>query len=106
MAGIGHDDIDVVELYDSFTITALMTLEDLGFCAKGEGGDFVSDGRLGPGGALPTNTNGGGLSYNTPGMYGMFILVEAVRQLPGSSEERRVGKECVSTCKSRWSPYI
>src|SRR3546814_4415050 len=90
MAGIGHDDIDGVELYDSFTITALMTLEDLGFCAKGEGGDFVSDGRLGPGGALPTNTNGGGLSYTHPGMYGMFVLVEAVRQLRGEGGDRQV----------------
>ncbi|CAN0498295.1 unnamed protein product, partial [Phaeothamnion confervicola] len=70
MAGVIHADIDVVELYDSFTITALMTLEDLGFCAKGEGGAFVADGRLGPGGSLPTNTNGGGLSYTHPGMYG------------------------------------
>src|SRR3546814_18956580 len=76
MAGITHDDVDVVELYDSFTITALMTLEDLGFCAKGEGGAFVADGRLGPGGVLPTNTNGGGLSYTHPGLYGMFILVQ------------------------------
>ncbi len=90
MAQIDHSDIDVVELYDSFTITALMTLEDLGFCAKGEGGDFVSDGRLGPGGALPTNTNGGGLSYTHPGMYGMFVLVEAVRQLRGEGGDRQV----------------
>ncbi len=91
MAGITHADVDVVELYDSFTITALMTLEDLGFCAKGEGGAFVADGRLGPGGALPTNTNGGGLSYTHPGMYGMFILVEAVRQLRGDGGDRQVG---------------
>ena len=90
MAGIGHDDVDVVELYDSFTITALMTLEDLGFCAKGEGGDFVADGRLGPGGSLPANTNGGGLAYTHPGMYGMFILVEAVRQLRGECGNRQV----------------
>ena len=90
MAGISHDDVDVVELYDSFTITAMMTLEDLGFCAKGEGGDFVADGRLGPGGALPTNTNGGGLSYTHPGMYGMFVLVEAVRQLRGECGDRQV----------------
>src|SRR3546814_19609399 len=92
MAGIGHDDIDVVELYDSFTITALMTLEDLGFCAKGEGGDFVSDGRLGPGGALPKNTNGGGLSYTHPGMYGMFIRVDAVRPPPGEGGDPQIGK--------------
>ena len=90
MAGIGTADVDVVELYDSFTITALMTLEDLGFCAKGEGGAFVADGRLGPGGALPTNTNGGGLAYTHPGMYGMFILVEAVRQLRGEGGDRQV----------------
>ena len=90
MAGIGHDDVHVVELYDSFTITALMTLEDLGFCAKGEGGDFVADGRLGPGGSLPANTNGGGLAYTHPGMYGMFILVEAVRQLRGECGNRQV----------------
>jgi acetyl-CoA acetyltransferase len=90
MAGIGPEDIDVVELYDSFTITALMTVEDLGFCPKGEGGPFVADGRLGPGGALPTNTNGGGLAYTHPGMYGMFVLVEAVRQLRGECGDRQV----------------
>jgi acetyl-CoA acetyltransferase len=90
MAGVQPSEVDVVELYDSFTITALMTLEDLGFCAKGEGGAFVADGRLGPGGALPTNTNGGGLAYTHPGMYGMFVLVEAVRQLRGASGERQV----------------
>jgi acetyl-CoA acetyltransferase len=90
MAGVGPSDIDVVELYDSFTITALMTLEDLGFCQKGEGGAFVADGRLGPGGSLPTNTNGGGLADTHPGMYGMFVLVEAVRQLRGDSGERQV----------------
>jgi len=90
MAGITPADVDVLELYDSFTITALMTLEDLGFCAKGEGGAFASDGRLGPGGALPTNTNGGGLAYTHPGMYGMFLLVEAVRQLRGECGDRQV----------------
>jgi acetyl-CoA acetyltransferase len=76
--------------YDSFTITALLHLEDLGFCAKGEGGAFVEDGRLGPGGSLPMNTNGGGLSYTHPGMYGMFLLVEAVRQLRGEAGERQI----------------
>ena len=76
--------------YDSFTITVLLHLEDLGFCAKGEGGAFVEDGKLGPGGALPMNTNGGGLSYTHPGQYGMFLLVEAVRQLRGEAGERQV----------------
>ncbi|HUQ40712.1 MAG TPA: acetyl-CoA acetyltransferase [Acidimicrobiales bacterium] len=90
MAGVKPSDIDLAMLYDSFTITVLLMLEDLGFCAKGEGGAFVEDGRLGPGGALPTNTNGGGLSYTHPGMYGMFLLVEAVRQLRGEGGPRQV----------------
>jgi acetyl-CoA acetyltransferase len=90
MAGIKPDDVDVLEGYDSFTITALLHLEDLGFCAKGEGGPFVADGRTAPGGQLPMNTNGGGLSYTHPGMYGMFLIVEAVRQLRGSSADRQV----------------
>ncbi len=90
MAGVGPDDVDVVELYDSFTITVLLALEDLGFCGKGEGGGFVEDGRLGPGGALPANTNGGGLAYTHPGMYGIFLLVEAVRQLRGECGPRQV----------------
>jgi acetyl-CoA acetyltransferase len=89
-AGITASDVDVLEAYDSFTITALLHLEDLGFCAKGEGGAFVEDGKLGPGGSLPTNTNGGGLSYTHPGQYGIFLLVEAVRQLRGAAGERQV----------------
>jgi acetyl-CoA acetyltransferase len=90
MAGIKPHDVDLLMGYDSFTITALLHLEDLGFCAKGEGGAFVEDGRLGPGGSLPMNTNGGGLSYTHPGMYGMFLLVEAVRQLRGEAGERQI----------------
>ncbi len=90
MAGITPADVVVLMGYDSFTITALLHLEDLGFCAKGEGGPFVADGRTGPGGALPMNTNGGGLSYTHPGMYGMFLIVEAVRQLRGECGERQV----------------
>jgi acetyl-CoA acetyltransferase len=91
MAGIKPHDVDVLMGYDSFTITALLHLEDLGFCAKGEGGPFVEDGKTGPGGALPMNTNGGGLSFTHPGMYGMFLLVEAVRQLRGECGARQVG---------------
>jgi acetyl-CoA acetyltransferase len=90
MAGVTHDDIDVVEVYDSFTYTALVTLEELGFCEKGEGGPFVSNQRTAPGGDFPMNTNGGGLSYTHPGMYGMFILIEAVRQLRGDCGARQV----------------
>jgi len=90
MAGVKPSDVDVAELYDSFTITVLLALEDLGFCGKGEGGDFVADGKTGPGGSFPLNTNGGGLSYTHPGMYGMFLLVEAVRQLRGDCGDRQV----------------
>jgi acetyl-CoA acetyltransferase len=90
MAGVKPGDVDLLMGYDSFTITALLHLEDLGFCAKGEGGAFVGDGRLGPGGSLAMNTNGGGLSYTHPGMYGMFLLVEAVRQLRGECGARQL----------------
>ncbi|WP_293866029.1 acetyl-CoA acetyltransferase [uncultured Alsobacter sp.] len=90
MAGIRHDAIDIVECYDSFTITVLMTLEALGFCKPGEGGAFVSGQRTAPGGAFPLNTNGGGLSYCHPGMYGIFLLIEAVRQLRGEADARQV----------------
>jgi acetyl-CoA acetyltransferase len=90
MAGVKHAEIDVVEVYDSFTYTALVTLEELGFCEKGEGGPFVSNQRTAPGGDFPMNTNGGGLSYTHPGMYGMFILIEAVRQLRGECDARQV----------------
>jgi acetyl-CoA acetyltransferase len=90
MAGLGPSDVDVLMGYDSFTITALLHLEDLGFCAKGEGGPYAADGHLGPGGTLAMNTNGGGLSFTHPGMYGMFLLTEATRQLRGEGEARQV----------------
>jgi acetyl-CoA acetyltransferase len=89
-AGLTPADVDVLQLYDAFTITPVLFLEDLGFCEKGEGGAFVSDGRIAPGGALPVNTNGGGLSYCHPGMYGIFTIIEAVRQVRGESGERQV----------------
>lgn len=90
-AGVRPADIDHVMLYDAFTICTLMFLEDLGFCAKGEGGAFAASGAIEPGGALPVNTNGGGLSCNHPGMYGLFTLIEAVLQLRGQAGERQVG---------------
>ncbi|WP_332745195.1 thiolase [Hydrogenophaga sp.] len=90
MAGLGASDIDVVQLYDAFTINTLLFLEDLGFCAKGEGGAFVRDGAIAPGGRLPVNTNGGGLSCVHPGMYGIFALIEAARQLRGECGERQI----------------
>jgi len=88
-AGLTPAEVDCAQLYDAFTITPILFLEDLGFCAKGEGGPFVADGRIGPGGALAVNTNGGGLSYQHPGMYGLLALVEAVRQV------REVGRHVV-----------
>ncbi len=90
MAGYGPNDMDTVQLYDAFTINTLLFLEDLGFCAKGEGKDFVAGGRIAPGGALPVNTNGGGLSCVHPGMYGLFVMIEAIRQARGSCGDRQI----------------
>jgi acetyl-CoA acetyltransferase len=89
-AGVKASDIDVVALYDAFTINTILFLEDLGFCPKGEGGRFVEGGRIAPKGSLAVNTNGGGLSYCHPGMYGLFLLIEAVRQLRGECGQRQV----------------
>jgi acetyl-CoA acetyltransferase len=89
-AGVKPSDIDVVELYDAFTINTILFLEDLGFCPKGEGGRFVAGGGIAPGGRLPVNTNGGGLSCVHPGMYGLFTMVEAVTQLRGQAGTRQV----------------
>lgn len=89
-AGVKPSDIDVLQLYDAFTITPILFLEDLGFCAKGEGGPFVAGGRLAPGGALPVNTNGGGLSYAHPGMYGIFALIEATEQIMRKAGARQI----------------
>lgn len=90
MAGLAPKDMGVVQLYDAFTINTLLFLEDLGFCKKGEAGAFVENGGIAPGGHLPVNTNGGGLSCVHPGMNGMFALIEAVRQLRGDCGERQV----------------
>jgi acetyl-CoA acetyltransferase len=90
MAGITPKDVDFIEPYDSFTVTVLLALEDLGFCGKGEGGAFVEGGRLAPGGDLPGMTMGGGLSYCHPGALGVLLLIEAVRQLRGEAGERQV----------------
>ncbi|MFD4620406.1 acetyl-CoA acetyltransferase [Streptomyces sp. NPDC058475] len=90
-AGVRPDEIDFAEIYDAFTYMTLVTLEDLGFCGKGEGGAFVDagKGRLTVDGELPVNTDGGGLSAQHPGMRGLFLLVEAVRQLRGEAGEGR-----------------
>jgi acetyl-CoA acetyltransferase len=87
-AGIELADIDVLEIYDCYTYTVLVTLEDYGFCAKGEGGAFVEDGKLGPGGSLPTNTGGGQLSSYY--MWGFTPLSEGVIQARGQGGERQV----------------
>ncbi|WP_328399303.1 acetyl-CoA acetyltransferase [Streptomyces sp. NBC_00390] len=89
-AGVRPDEIDIAEIYDAFTYMTLVTLEDLGFCGKGEGGAFVEKGRLLRDGGLPVNTDGGGLSACHPGMRGLFLLVEAVRQLRGEAGDRQV----------------
>jgi acetyl-CoA acetyltransferase len=89
-AGVKHQDIDLTMIYDSFTYTVMLTLEGLGFCAPGEASEFVAGQRTAPGGDFPMNTNGGGLSYTHTGMYGSFLLVEAVRQLRGECGDRQV----------------
>src|SRR5205807_8400808 len=95
MAKLGPADINAVELYDAFTINTILFLEDLGFCKKGEGGAFVSGGHIAPGRGLPVNTNGGGLSYCHPGMYGLFLLIEAARQL-----RRECGARQIADCET------
>ncbi|HLZ96569.1 MAG TPA: acetyl-CoA acetyltransferase [Steroidobacteraceae bacterium] len=89
-AKVTAKDFDVVELYDAFTINTILFLEDMGFCPRGEGGRFISDGAIAPGGSLPVNTNGGSLSCVHPGMYGLFTMVEAAQQIMGVCGERQV----------------
>jgi acetyl-CoA acetyltransferase len=90
MAGLTPAEIDLCTIYDSFTITVLVTLECLGFCRPGEGGAFVENGGIGLGGRLPVNPDGGGLSSNHSGMRGIFLVIEAVRQLRGGLGDRQV----------------
>jgi Acetyl-CoA acetyltransferase len=89
-SGLTPADVDVCQIYDAFTPMVLLSLEALGFCGPGEGGPFVEDGKLRVGGALPTNTDGGGLSSCHPGMRGMFLMVEAIKQLRGEAGDRQV----------------
>ncbi len=92
-------EIDLVQLYDAFTINTVVLIEDLGFCSKGAGGPFIADGHIAPGGSLPVNTNGGGLSFAHPGMYGLFTLVEGARQLRGECAERQVASAATCLCQ-------
>jgi len=89
-AGLGPSDIDTVQIYDAFSINPLMILEDLGFCAKGEGGAFIAAGNTMPGGRLPLNTSGGGLAFTHPGMFGIYTVIEAMTQLRGEAGDRQV----------------
>ena len=88
--GSAPNDVDMHQFYDCFTITCLILLESLGFCTKGEGGPFVAEGILKRGGRFPLNTDGGGLSSSHPGMRGIFLLIEAARQLRGQAGEAQV----------------
>ncbi|HEX3172202.1 MAG TPA: acetyl-CoA acetyltransferase [Burkholderiales bacterium] len=94
MAGIKPSDVKMLSLYDAFTITPVLFVEDLGFCPKGEGGRFFEGGATAPGGSrIPVNTSGGGLSYCHPGMYGLLVMIEAIRQVRGECGKRQV-KDC------------
>ncbi|HEY8518155.1 MAG TPA: acetyl-CoA acetyltransferase [Candidatus Binatia bacterium] len=98
MSGVKHSEIDLAMIYDAFTIVPILAVEALGFCKPGEGGPFFEDLRSAPGGSFPMNTNGGGLSYTHTGMYGMFLLVEAVKQLRGECGERQVKDAKTAVC--------
>lgn len=97
-AGLTPGDVDVLLCYDSFTITVLMLLEDLGFCPKGDGGSYVADGNIGLHGRLPVNPDGGGLSALHPGMRGIFLLIEGVRQLRGQALNQINGCDVAMAC--------
>ena len=96
-AGISHDDVDHLMVYDAFAHLPIYGLEDLGFVERGEAGAFIEEGHTRPGGKLPLNTNGGGLSYMHSGMYGMYALQESVRQIRGTAAAQVEGAE-VSVC--------
>jgi acetyl-CoA acetyltransferase len=104
-AGIAPTDVDVLQLYDAFTINVLLQLEALGFCADGEAGPFVEGGTLAYDGALPTNTDGGGLSSNHPGMRGIFLVIEAVRQLRGEAGAAQVRDAEIALCNGTGGPF-
>jgi acetyl-CoA acetyltransferase len=92
-AGIGPGDVDHLMVYDAFAHLPIYALEDLGFVGRGEAGAFVEEGNTSPGGSLPLNTNGGGLSYTHTGMYGMFLVQESVRQLRNEAANQVPGVE-------------
>lgn len=99
-AGIGRADVQLVQVYDAFTILPIVLLEAMGFCGRGEGGAFVESGATLPTGSLPMNTQGGGLSYCHPGMFGIFLVIEAVHQLRGEAGERQVPNASIALCQA------
>ena len=96
-AGITHADVDHMMVYDAFAHLPIYGLADLGFCERGEAADFIAEGHTAPGGQLPMNTNGGGLSYMHSGMYGMYAMQESVRQMRGTAPAQVEGAE-ISLC--------
>jgi acetyl-CoA acetyltransferase len=90
MAKVKPSEVNMLSLCSSDLLTPILFLEDLGFCPKGEGGRFVSGGNIAPGGKLAVNTSGGGLSYCHPGMYGLLVMIEAIRQIRGECGQRQV----------------
>jgi acetyl-CoA acetyltransferase len=103
MADLTHQDIDLIEIYDCFTITVLRMIEDLGFCKRGEGGPFVADGKLRPGGSHPLNTHGGGLSWGH-NFSGLAHAIEAVRQIRGECGMRQVPNARTALVHSQGGP--
>jgi acetyl-CoA acetyltransferase len=97
-AGVSLKDINVLQIYDAFTFMVLLALEALGFCGRGESGPLAESGALGPGGSLPTNTDGGGLAASHPGTRGPFLLIEATRQLRGECGDRQVPNARLALC--------
>jgi acetyl-CoA acetyltransferase len=96
-SGIRHADVDHLMIYDAFAHLPIYGLEDLGFCKRGEAAQFIWERNTAPGGSLPLNTNGGGLSYMHSGMYGMYALQESVRQMRGTAPAQVEGAE-ISVC--------
>jgi acetyl-CoA C-acetyltransferase len=107
MADVGPQDIDMAMIYDAFTLNVPIDLEGAGFCTPGDGGAFVADGNLRlDGGSLPTNTDGGGLSSNHPGRRGIFLFVEAARQLRGEAEKRQVDGAKLALCTATGAAFL
>jgi acetyl-CoA acetyltransferase len=105
-AGLRPEDMDIAQIYDAFTPMVILSLEGLGFCAKGEGGAFVEGGTMRVDGTLPTNTDGGGLSSCQPGMRGIFLLIEAVKQLRGECGARQVAGDPRLACVNGTSGWF